>query len=137
MAQKSVRKSGTSATPRGLFQPGPDPRRGRGPAKGTGGRPRNEFRQRCRELASDDAILEWFERVLRQEAPADPQIALRLADLKLRVWERLADRAYGKPSQPVTVGPDDSKDAEELRTVSDADLVKTFQELRHKAGTRN
>lgn len=41
--KKSGEKSGGNVN-RGRFKPGNDPRRGRGPAKGTGGRPQDEFR---------------------------------------------------------------------------------------------
>ena len=136
MAGKSGRKSGNPNP--GWFTPD-DPRRGRGPAKGTGGRPRNEFRQKMRELASDDRILAWFEQVLL--SPVNPQlrdeILLRVADLRLKIWERCADRGYGKPAQPVTVGPDDSRDAEELRQLSDAELIEQFKALRAKAARAN
>lgn len=134
MSKKSRRKSPGQPA---LFTKGGPQGPGRGPAKGTGGRPRNEFRQRCRELCSDDEILEYFDRVLRQVSPAKPELALRIAELKLRVWERLADRGYGKATQPVTVGPEDSRELEDVRKLSDDDLVSTFKELRRKASARN
>lgn len=71
-----------------------DPRRGRGPKKGHGGRPRDEFRAALREAVSADAVLEALERILRD--PDHPAF--------LRAVEFAAERGYGKEASPVEGG---------------------------------
>lgn len=70
------------------FRPGPDPRRGHGPPKGSGGRPRLEHRA---WLAS-----------LEPQARANMENFLRRApaELRYRATVDVLDRLYGKAVQP-------------------------------------
>ena len=87
----------SSAKPRkpGQFVPG-DPRiqRGRGPAPGTGGRPRDEFRALMRELVSRPETVTGLEAILSN--PDHPAY--------LRALEFAAERGYGKESNEVAGG---------------------------------
>lgn len=132
--KKSDRKSGARARRRAaparaakpwLFQPGPDPRRGRGPKKGApnAGRPRNEFKQEMRALASDEAVLTRLRQLLWQ--CTDPTTFIRALAFT-------TEHGYGKATQPIAAVRDDAADLEELRHMSDEDLVKYFNDLRTK-----
>lgn len=132
--RKSVRNSVAAAAPRMAklwqFQPGPDPRRGRGPKKGTGGRPRNEFKQELRSLASDDAVLTRLRDILWR--CTDPTTWLRALAFA-------TEHGYGKAIQPITGVRDESAEVDELRKMSDAELLEHFQTLRraHTDPARN
>ncbi len=132
--RKSARKSTKPAARSNLiawqFQPGPDPRRGRGPKKGTDGRPRNEFKQELRALASDDAVLRRLRAILWQ--CTDPTTWLRALAFA-------TEHGYGKAIQPITAARDESAEVDELRKMSDAELLEHFQELRktHTDPARN
>lgn len=89
--RKSGRKSGSA---QGWFLQGPDPRRGRGPAKGHGGRPPDEFTAFLKSLR-DHPIFRARLQALALEDP-DPERARRFA-----AW--LLERTDGKPVQPMEV----------------------------------
>lgn len=95
MAAKKVTKSaGNSATGK-PFQKGDDARRGRGPAKGEGGRPSDEIKALCRELSDKHQLAE----VLATIATAkDEQTKDRVAAIKL-LWAY----GHGMPTQHVDV----------------------------------
>ena len=79
------------------FQEGVDARRGRGPRKGAAnaGRPPNEFKAQLAALASREETIRALAAIL--EDPNHPHFiqALKFA----------ADRGYGRPTQPLEVGP--------------------------------
>jgi hypothetical protein len=87
--EKSERKTGRST----LFQPGPDPRRGRGPAPGApnAGRPRDEWKAALAALASSDEVLAHVRRVLAD--PDHPQW--------MRALEYASERGFGKETATV------------------------------------
>lgn len=118
-------KEQRAATKPWLFQPGPDPRRGRGPKKGApnAGRPRNEFKQEMRALASDEAVLTRLRQLLWQ--CTDPTTFIRALAFT-------TEHGYGKATQPIAAVRDDAADLEELRHLSDEELVKYFNDLRTK-----
>lgn len=127
---KSAGKSAAKAKPPApttakpwCFQPGPDARRGRGPKKGTGGRPRNEFKQELRALASDDAVLKRLADILWR--CTDPTTWLRALAFA-------TEHGYGKAIQPITAARDESAEVDELRKMSDAELLEHFQQLRQR-----
>lgn len=131
--RKSARNSVAAKAPAPKpwqFQPGPDPRRGRGPKKGTGGRPRNEFKQELRALASDDAVLTRLRDILWR--CSDPTTWLRALAFA-------TEHGYGKAIQPITGVRDESAEVDELRKMSDAELLEHFQTLRrsHSNPARN
>ncbi len=105
------------------FKPGPDPRRGRGPKKGApnAGRPRNEFKQEMRALASDEAVLTRLRQLLWQ--CTDPTTFIRALAFT-------TEHGYGKATQPIAAVRDDAADLEELRHLTDEELVKYFNDLR-------
>lgn len=124
-------KPSTSSTPKPwCFQPGPDPRRGRGPKKGTGGRPRNEFKQEMRSLASDEAVLKRLREILWR--CTDPTTWLRALAFA-------TEHGYGKATQPIAATGDQSAEVDELRNMTDAELLDHFQALRasHRDPSRN
>jgi hypothetical protein len=88
--KKSAGKSAPSGRP---FEPGPDARRGRGPAKGApnAGRPPDDFRKRMAALASRDETLAALGRILSNSDHPHYVQAFKLA----------ADRGYGVPKQTV------------------------------------
>lgn len=92
MASKRV-KSGVKS---GTFQKGDDPRRGRGPAKGHGGRPPIVFKMACSDL-TDNQVLPKVQTYL-ESTKADP------SDSSWR-WcaQFVADYGKGKPTQHVDV----------------------------------
>ncbi len=95
------KKSGAKSDAPGRFQPGEDPRRGRGPKKGApnAGRPPNEFKQSMRQLADRPAVRKRLEQ-LTAASNKDPE-------LFLKAFKETADRGYGKPAQAVELsGPD-------------------------------
>lgn len=66
-------------------------RPGRGPAPGTGGRPRDDFRALLRELASRPETVAGLDAILQD--PAHPQY--------LRALEFVCERGYGKEAQTI------------------------------------
>lgn len=76
------------------FKRGPDPRRGKGPKPGTGGRPRDEFRALLRELASRPETVAGLDAILSD--PGHPQY--------LRALEFVTERGYGKEPQAIEGG---------------------------------
>lgn len=95
-AKKSQRKSPSGAVLRGVAL---DPSlRGRGPKKGApnAGRPPNEHLEWCRRMVSSPGAEKAVEAVL--EDAQHPAFST--------MWKAVAERAYGKPAQAVTVsGP--------------------------------
>lgn len=68
MRKKAVAKSARKSVRGRPFAKGGDPRQGRGPAPGTGGRPPDAFKRRAQELANGGAgarhsVLEFWRRV--------------------------------------------------------------------------
>jgi hypothetical protein len=129
--RKSAEKSAVPPQFRAwVFQPGPDPRRGHGPAKGTGGRPRNEFKQEMRALASDDAIIARLRDILNN--CTDPVTFIRALAFA-------TEHGYGKATQPIAATGDQSAEVDELRNMTDAELLEHFQALRatHREPSRN
>jgi hypothetical protein len=92
---KPGKKTGKNS---GTFAKGPDSRRGRGPAPGTGGRPPDEFKARMRELATLPEVERELERVLKSQLSRDWLGALKF----------VSEHGYGKPNQPVELGVSDS-----------------------------
>jgi hypothetical protein len=90
---KSARKSARKGKP---FKKGPDPRRGRGPAKGApnAGRPPNEFKAMCRDVASLGAMALLAKKVMKNPKHPAFLTALRWA----------TEHGYGKAVQPIS-GP--------------------------------
>ena len=84
------------------FEPGADPRRGRGPKKGApnAGRPPNEFKEMMRALASRPAVMTRLKKLLGTSAKVPD-------DVFLKALKEVADRGYGKAVQPVEhAGPE-------------------------------
>ncbi len=79
MKKKSARKSGKRA-PGKPFQPGPDPRRGRGPAKGASnaGRPPKAFTQFMTDLRHDDKVQKQFELTAKDRNSRHYGMAIKL-----------------------------------------------------------
>jgi hypothetical protein len=73
------------------FAKGDDPRRGKGPPKGSGGRPRNEFRERIRDLLNSDKVKQAVQKVI--ENPDHPQFTA--------LYSKLLVQAHGNPAQQV------------------------------------
>lgn len=94
-AKKSAQKS--AAVVGRPFRRGGDPRQGRGPAKGApnAGRPPNEHVEFCRRLISDPAA----------EAEALAVLTDRSHGAFAAMWKAVAERAYGKPVQPLSGDP--------------------------------
>jgi hypothetical protein len=101
---KAVKKSGNKTVPRGAFKPGPDPRRGKGPPKGEGGRPPLEFKEWCKGLLDDSKNRTQVEEILSDKA--HPAYAT--------MFRTIADRAHGKAKEHVTLEVSTSI-AEQLR----------------------
>jgi len=76
----------------GTFSSGTDPRRGKGPPKGHGGRPTNQFVIRCGYLV-DEKVLPTLQRYLEQHDPSDQGYRW--------VVDHLMAYGKGKPVQPV------------------------------------
>lgn len=130
--------TGNSGGNTGRFVAGYDPRRGHG-KKGRSGRPRDEFRQAMRDLVSSEEVIGWMERMLQTEVPleiarAQPELAIRLAELKLKVLAFAADRGYGKAWE---VEPDEATEERELRFLTDEELVERMQLLAMRGEPRN
>jgi len=91
MSRKSARKS--AGRP---FTGADDPRRGRGPKRGApnAGRPPTEHIEWCQKVLADPAVEAAVKSVL-----SDPEH--RSFPI---LWKAVADRAYGRPVQPVS-GP--------------------------------
>lgn len=92
-AAKSAQKSAPPGVP---FQQGNDRRRGKGPPKGQGGRPPDEFKALCQELATRDLTVDAVKGILE-----DPSHGQFMAALK---WA--TENGYGKPAQPIEGNPD-------------------------------
>lgn len=92
-AKKSARKSVTGKP----FVEGADPRRGKGPAPGSpnAGRPKDEFKALCRDLASGDKTIDSVRAIL--DNPAHPQFVAAL--------RYVTEHGYGKPEQPIVGDP--------------------------------
>jgi hypothetical protein len=88
-AKKSGKKSGNATS----FKPGADPRRGKGPPKGSGGAPSSEFLAMMRELASDPDVVGNLAAILKDGTHPD----------FLKAWEKVSDRGYGKAQQHMDV----------------------------------
>lgn len=86
-ARKSARKSAPGVP----FQAGADRRRGRGPKKGTGGRPPDAFKALCQDLASGKVTVANVRAILTDKDHPQFMPALRWA----------TENGYGKPSQAV------------------------------------
>lgn len=65
---------------------------GRGGYREGSGRKPDEFREKCRELANSPAMLQWLQDIVDGKIQVDP-------DVRLKAWDRLTDRGYGKPLQ--------------------------------------
>ena len=65
---------------------------GKGPPKGSGGRPRDEWQAKLREMASSDEVLDHVTTVLRL-GPSHPYFD--------RALQYATDHGYGRPTQPV------------------------------------
>lgn len=96
MANKSGKKSGNRP---GTFVSN-DPRSGKGPAKGApnAGRPPDEFKALCRELATAANTIKAVRAILKDQDHGQFLQALRWA----------SEHGYGKPNQPVDLGVSDS-----------------------------
>lgn len=68
---------------------------GKGPPKGSGGRPRDEWQAKLREIASSDGVLAHVTTVL-EAGPAHPYFD--------RALQYATDHGYGKPKQEVEHG---------------------------------
>lgn len=116
MPKKSGENSGT-------FQPGPDPRRGRGPAPGApnAGRPPNEFAARCREIADREQLLEMAAKIATGKEGEIVTIGGTTNAMVSKPTDRIAATklilayGHGQPVQPVdldaTVPHEDALDA--------------------------
>jgi len=94
--QKSVGKS----VREGQFKPGIDPRRGRGPKKGEGGRPPDEFKRLMRGIVSRKAVADRLRKLTSGSAKVTD-------DVFLKAFKEVTDRGYGKAVQPLEhSGPD-------------------------------
>jgi len=67
---------------------------GNGPPKGSGGRPRDEWQAKLRELASSDKVLEHVQTVLLA-GPGHPYFD--------RALQYATDHGYGKPKQETEI----------------------------------
>jgi hypothetical protein len=103
---KPPKKSAVKTVAGVPFKNGEDPRRGRGPKPGTGGRPPIEFRDRMREMASRDDVQSYLEKCIAGEfGPV----------FYFKALEYASDRGYGKSTQAV-----------ELTGAEGAPLFKSF-----------
>ena len=92
-----------------------------------------------RDLVSSEEVIGWMERMLQTEVPleiaqAQPELAIRLAELKLKVLAFAADRGYGKAWE---VEPDEATEERELRLLTDEELVERMQLLARRGEPRN
>jgi len=74
----------------GDFTPGPDPRRGTG-KKGRSGRPTNQFRELCRNLADNPATLKQVRAVLKDARHKH----------FARLWQTVSEFGHGKALQAI------------------------------------
>jgi hypothetical protein len=111
---KPPKKSAEKTAPGVPFEKGADPRRGRGPKPGTGGRPPNEFRDRMRELANLQEVEAYTLKCLNGEF--GPRF-----HLEARKW--VAERGYGKPTQALEVFNVDMKSLsnEQLQRIAEGE----------------
>lgn len=92
--RKSVGKSSRSMENLQSFKPGPNPRRGRGPAKGApnAGRPPDQWKAHLRTLVDRAEVLAHIEASL-QKGPGDEFFAKAL--------DYATDHGYGRATQPI------------------------------------
>jgi len=105
-AERNEKSAGGGQNGNGrAFAPGHDPRRGHGPAPGTGGRPRSEFRARmaelCKSTVPEEILAPIAPEVLEKLLLLHPGVYLDLQRLREKTWVDMADRAFNRPaSQP-------------------------------------
>lgn len=104
--RKSGGKSG-GANPPGGFKKGKDPRRGKGPPKGSprAGRPPDKFRELMRGIASREAVLTRLRKLTSAQNNDD--------DLFLKAFEKVCDRGYSRVVDPDISIPIDEKNLTE------------------------
>lgn len=73
-----------------------------GPRPGSG-RPHDEFKAKCQEIANSPKMFQWLRDIVDGKITVD-------ADVRLKAWDRLMDRGYGKPAQSLDVTNIKSKD---------------------------
>jgi hypothetical protein len=114
------------------FRVGFDPRRGRGPKPGSGGRPKDEFVVRMQELAKSnipEEILRDLDPVLMGRLQeSHPLVWMQFERLRLEAWREASDRGHGKPTIPVAVDTDAASRAR-LRGLSGEELVARYLEI--------
>ena len=98
--KKSREKSSPKGVPRGTPIPGKNggtliAGAGNGPPKGSGGRPRDEWQAKLREMASSNEVLAHVTAVL-QAGPEHPYFD--------RALQYATDHGYGKPKQEIEHG---------------------------------
>jgi hypothetical protein len=85
---------------RGRFQQGHDSRRNTKPPPPGPGRPKLEYLQRMRELASkttpEEILVEIDEQTRKLLLQHHPRTWLDVMALRLRAWESVADRGFSK-----------------------------------------
>lgn len=106
---KSGKKSGN-----GQFAKGPDPRRGRGPAKGApnAGRPPDAWREACRQALADakglDVVKHMISGDILEQLGTDrdgkPIYGETRNGDRLGAVKFLANYAEGMPTQPIEIG---------------------------------
>ena len=121
---------------KGRFEPGFDPRRNRTPPPPGPGRPRNEFLERMRALATKAHVPEE----ILAEIPPDtrnkllhehPLVWIQVMALRLRAWIEAADRGYNRPAAVQT-----ETDEAERRFVEGVPILD-INEWRKKFAARN
>lgn len=93
MKRDKGKKSANKSAPGKPFQSGADQRRGNGPSKGApnAGRPPDEFKALCRELATTANTIKAVRAILKDQDHSQFLQALRWA----------SEHGYGKPTQPM------------------------------------
>ena len=66
------------------------------------GRKPDKFKQKCQELANSPAMLQWLHDIVDGRIVVDPEV-------RLKAWDRLADRGYGRPAQGILAVDGDGK----------------------------
>jgi len=90
------------------FKKGPDPRRAKGGAREGAGRKPDWFKEKMQELATTVTAVKFLQDCIEGEA-VDEFITAQgeciphraKADTRVRAWEAVADRGFGKPTQAI------------------------------------
>lgn len=99
------------------FKKGFDPRRAKGGAREGAGRPQDWLAKECRRLIDKHKLLNFLAEVASGEytefivSPTGIKTELKRsadAEVRMKAYDRLADRGYGKPAQAIDLDPKDT-----------------------------